>query len=418
MELIYRTGPLANANQEGKMVNVGVDLHKTQFTICARRLGEGEFFSKYSTEEGGYKEFIKLITKWQECGEEVRVGVESTGNTRYFKNRMEEIGVVVKVINPLKMKVVNESVKKTDKHDAATIAEFLEKDMLPLSQLCSRESEQLRRLLKVRTMLVKTVTVIKNQIHALLLSEGLPDVKSSALQSKKGRKETLNALNQCINGLVAHPLFEMIDRLEENVNSIEKQLRTLVKGDRTVELLMTIPGCGEICAWTIRAYTDDIKRFANPKKYCSFAGLAPWVQNSNETVRHGKITKRGPKELRTALVQVVMGLRRMKAKTFTWHMIKRYDILKQSKGSGKAIIATARKIAVIIWMMLTREEMFKLERMTDPKLVKKSAEMRKTMGGKTESYQSEIQDKPKNVGTSRKTVKKSGVARNKKKKVG
>jgi len=399
------------------MVNVGVDLHKTQFTVCARRNGV-ECFNKYTTEEEGYQLFLSKIKEWQESGEEVRIGVESTGNTRYFKNRMEDVGVEVKVINPLKMKVINESVKKTDKHDAATIAEFLEKDMLPLSQLCSRESEQLRRLLKVRTMLVKTVTVIKNQIHALLLSEGLPDVKSAALQSKKGRKETLNALNQCVNGLVAQPLLEMVDRLEENVNGIEKQLRTLVKGDRTVELLMTIPGCGEICAWTIRAYTDDIKRFASPKKYASFAGLAPWVQNSNETIRHGKITKRGPKELRTALVQVVMGLRRMKAKTITWHMIKRYDLIKQSKGSGKAIIATARKIAVMIWHMLTREEMFQLERMTDPKLVKKSEVMRKTMGGMIEESHIEIQEKPVKAQNSVRIVKKTGVARDKKKKVG
>jgi len=46
------------------------------------------------------------------------------------------------VINTLKFKVVNESVKKTDKHDAAVIAEFLEKDMLPQSHLCSRKSER------------------------------------------------------------------------------------------------------------------------------------------------------------------------------------------------------------------------------------------------------------------------------------
>jgi transposase len=391
-------------------------LHKTQFTVCARRNGE-EGFNQYSTREEGYHAFPAEVKEWQDKGDTVRVGVESTGNTRYFKNRMEEAGIEVKAINTLKMKVVNESVKKTDKHDAATIAEFLEKDMLPESQLCSRESERIRRLLKVSTSLVRTEVVIKNRIHALITAEGLEDVKAGALQSKKGRKEILDALNQCKNGLAAQPLFEMIERLEENVNSIEKQIRTLVEGDRTVELLMTIPGCGERCAWTIRAYTDDIKRFASSRKYASFAGLAPWVQNSNETIRHGKITKRGPKELRTALVQVVMGLRRMKAKTFTWHMMKRYDVLKQSKGSGKAIIATARKIAVIIWHMLTREEMFELEKAADKKLTKKSEVMRKTMGGRVDEPQEE-QKKPVKVRISNKTVKKTGVAREIKKKAG
>ncbi|MDR2747690.1 MAG: transposase [Treponema sp.] len=46
----------------------------------------------------------------------------------------------------------------------------------------------------------------------------------------------------------------------------------------------------------MRAYTDDIGRFGNAKKYAAFAGLVPWVQDSNERIRHGKITKRGPLE--------------------------------------------------------------------------------------------------------------------------
>lgn len=70
------------------------------------------------------------------------------GNTRYFKNRIVTAGVLVIVVNTLKFKVVNESVKKTDRHDARTLAEFLEKDMLPESHLCSQESEDIRRVLK------------------------------------------------------------------------------------------------------------------------------------------------------------------------------------------------------------------------------------------------------------------------------
>ena len=61
-----------------------------------------------------------------------------------------------------------------------------------------------------------------------------------------------------------------------------------------------------ITASTIRAYTDDIKRYASAKKYSAYAGLVPWVQNSNETIHHGHITKRGAVELRTAFVQCVM----------------------------------------------------------------------------------------------------------------
>jgi transposase len=203
----------------------------------------------------------------------------------------------------------------------------------------------------------------------------MEDVNRGALQSKRGRKLALDTLNQCINGLVVQPLFETIERLEENVKNIEKQLRDLTKDDKTVELLKSIPGCGEVCAWTIRAYIDDINRFASPKKLVSFAGLAPWVQNSNETVHHGKITKRGPKELRTALVQVVMGMRRMKAKTLMWRLMQRHEAMKKTKIPGKAIIATARKVTVFIWHMLSKEAAFDVEKMVDKKLEKKSEVM-------------------------------------------
>ena len=313
-------------------VNVGVDLHKTQFTVCMPRNGKQEF-EKYPTTSLGYESFLKNVKRWQGSGKKVRVGVESTGNTRYFKNVMERAGVGVTVINTLKFKVVNESVKKTDKHDAATIAEFLEKDMLPESKLCSEKSEQLRRLLKVRTTLVRTTVVVKNQIHALLTAIGMEDTKGS-LQSKKGRQKVLNALIERENGLVVQPLFDTIDQLDKNIKRIEKELETLVENDTAVKLLMTIPGCGKISAWTIRAYTDDIKRFSSAKKYAAYAGLVPWVQNSNEAVRHGKITKRGPEELRTALVQVVLGIVRLKKKTLHWRLMERYEAMKSAKGSG------------------------------------------------------------------------------------
>jgi transposase len=206
------------------MIYVGVDLHKTQFTVCIRREGRKEF-SCYPTSNDGYISFLQRLIGY---GDEIKIGVESTGNTRYFKNRMEEIGAEVVVINTLKFKVVTESVKKTDKHDAATIAEFLEKDMLPEARLCSQKSEELRRLLKVRSTLVRAIVVVKNQIHALLVSLGMQDSKAS-LQSKQGRQQVLNALQEhplgCY-GLSAQSLIATIEQLETSVKRIEKELES------------------------------------------------------------------------------------------------------------------------------------------------------------------------------------------------
>ena len=137
-------------------------------------------------------------------------------------------------------------------------------------------------------------------------------------------------------------MVEIISQMEAAVKIIEKQLSELTKDDEMVNRLLTIRGCGKITAWTIRAYTEDISRFSSAKKYAAFCGLVPWVSDSNETIRHGKITKRGPQELRVSFVQMVMGIRRCKD-TANWRIMQRYDYMKTHKGSGKSIIAAARK---------------------------------------------------------------------------
>jgi len=129
-----------------RKVSVVVDLHKKQFTVFFRLVdGEGKY-ARFSIYPEGYQRFIEVLQKYRHYGHEVKVAVESTGNNRYFKNVVEREGFAVVVINTLKFKVVNESVEKTDRHDAQTIAEFLEKDMLPEAKLCSQRSEELRRI--------------------------------------------------------------------------------------------------------------------------------------------------------------------------------------------------------------------------------------------------------------------------------
>jgi len=357
-------------------LSVGVDLHKKQFTVYWRIEGrEDGRNGRYVTDERGYGQFEKELEVFVGRGYEVTVAVESTGNTRYFKNRIEKLGISVVVVNTLKFKIVNESVKKTDRHDASTIAEFLEKDILPQARLCSQESEELRRLLKTRTTLVRTIVVVKNQIHGLLLSFGIESARGS-LQSKQERRRVQDVLAaQQLTGAAVDPLFETIDRLSVEIKKLEKIIEEKTKDDRVVQLIRTIPGAGLITAATIRAYLDDIRRFEEAKHLSAYAGLVPWVQNSAEREHYGRITKRGPNELRTALVQVVLGMVRSKRRTGSYRIMERYDRLKRVKGSGRSIIATARTLSEIIWHMLDRDEPFDETQMKDPEIRKKAREM-------------------------------------------
>ena len=346
----------------------GVDLHKTQFTVHARTENRVEALDQiiqYPTTNEGYVNFLKRIRNLRTRGYSVKVGVESTGNTRFFKNQVEKAGAEVTVINTLKFKVINESTKKTDKHDASTISEFLSKDMLPESHICSKETENIRRLLKSMERLVRSIVGQKNEIHALLVSMGFSD-EFRSLQTKKGRQKVLDTLESnddyVLEAQSVKLMISIIEQMEASVKSVEKQLEELTKDDEMVNRLLTIRGCGNITAWTIRAYTESISRFSNAKKYASFCGLVPWVQDSNETVHHGKITKHGPQELRTAFVQLVLGIRRCKD-TSNWRMMQRYEYMKKNKGSGKSIVAAARKLAEIVWTMLSDKQDFDCRKM-------------------------------------------------------
>jgi transposase len=342
---------------------VGVDLHKTQFTVCAIN-EDGEYLleRKYPTTEEGYEEFSQEMHGREEEGYSIELAVETTGNARYFKNRMEKEYFAVKVVNTNRFKVITLSTKKTDANDAATLAYYLMKEMLPEANLCSQTSEEIRRMLKTRTILVQSTVKIKNQIHGMMLGYGI-ETKAAQFQSKKKRQELMNDLaDHEYSAFTASSLkvmLQIIDDLSEEIKRVEAQLAEMVKENEDVELLMSIPGVGINTATTIAAYTENLERFdGNYKRFASYIGIVPSVHNSNETKHLGRITKHGPQELRTAFVQAALGMVRLTKVTSEWRLIKDYHRKKDDKGSGRAIIALARKISRIVFVMLSKRETF------------------------------------------------------------
>lgn len=352
---------------------VGVDLHKLQFTVHAMSEETGEVFltEVFQTNEQGYRQFCKklhAIEAKEEC--RIELAVEATGNARYFKNKMEAEGFGVLVVNTSKFKVITMSTKKTDANDAATLAFYLSKDMLPQSHLCDQTSEEIRRMLKTRSILVSSTVKIKNQIHGMLLGYGI-ETKTAQFQSKKKRQELINVLAEhYFSQFTASSLevtLNILDDIYEQVKKIEAQIKEMTKENENIELLMTMPGIGFVGATTIASYTSDIERFDGDfKKFSSYLGIVPSVHNSADTVHMGHITKRGPQELRTAFVQVAMGIIRQPQKTSEWKLMKDYQTMKTTKGSGRAIIALTRKVARIVFSMLNNKEAF------NPELMKKA----------------------------------------------
>ncbi|NCD13481.1 MAG: IS110 family transposase [Epsilonproteobacteria bacterium] len=345
-------------------LSVGIDLHKTQFTVCVIS-SDGEILleRQYETKKEGYQAFIKNMhdfEKERDCT--IALAIEATCNARFFRNMMIREFFRVVVVNTNRFELISKSTKKTDKHDAAELAYYLSKDMLPESHLCDEREEEIRRLLKTRSILVSTEVKIKNQVHGMLLGHG-EVTKSAQLQSKKKRQALVDSLGQdpYTKTVVASlkEMFTILDSLIVSVNDLEKYIKELVADDEDYELLNTIPGVGFVTAATISCYTKDLDRFEGDyKRFCSYAGLTPYIHSSNKTEHIGHITKHGPVELRTSFVQMCMGLLRNTKKTGEWRLLVNYQNMKETKGSGKSIIATSRKLARIVFVMLSRREEF------------------------------------------------------------
>lgn len=351
------------SKKEERRLCVGVDLHKTQFTVSAlTEDGEVILQEEYRTTPDGYSEFIEEMHRYEEEGCSIELAVETTGNARFFKNRMEKEFFGVTVVNTNKFKVITYSTKKTDANDALTLAMYLQKEMLPEAHLCSQTSEEIRRMLKTRRILVQSSVKIKNQIHGMLLGYGI-ETNAAQFQSKRKRQELMNDLaNHYYSDFTASSLevmLNILDVLADQIKDVEKQIETMVEDNEDVELLKTIPGVGKIGAATIASYTEDLERFDGDfKRFAAYIGIVPSVHNSNETVHLGHITKHGPQELRTAFVQVALGMIRASKQTSDWRLIEEYRRKKTEKGSGRAIIALTRKIARIVFVMLENRETF------------------------------------------------------------
>jgi transposase len=316
---------------------VGVDLHKNMFVVSYFEGGVHRMRSYRLDEMNRFMDGLKA--------DDV-VGVESTNNTRYFVNSIREHVGKVKVINPSKFKVISKSVKKTDENDAKVIAEFLSKDMVPEVRMKDKKSAQINSLANTRDKLVKLRTVLKNKIHNILSSHGIL-LKQESLSSDKALSNILEYPVDATAYVELEVIITQIRSLNEGIKKLDKELED--KGNELPghENITSIKGIGKKSGSILLSVIGDINDFENEKKLAAYFGIVPRVSNSNETEHQGHITKHGSKLGRTTLVQCTLI-----AIKYSPYLRTFYERIKAKKGSGKAIIATSKKLLGIIYLTL------------------------------------------------------------------
>jgi transposase len=326
------------------MSYLGVDLHMNSFTVAYRTLQGRQSIEVFDT--AAIDRFRKTLRGRDQ------VAVEATGNTSWFVDQIRDRVSRVVVVDPHRFEVIRKSVKKTDKHDARTLAWFLSKDMLPEARMKTRENAQLHSLAGTLDKLVKQRTALINKIHNVLNAHGLK-FKKESLSTDKGLRQVLSYSWDTIVEIELTVLVDQIRSLSRSIKKVDDEMSQQGRKLSGHKNLTSIKGIGDRSATVLLSVIGDVNDFADEDKLASYFGIVPWVSDSNETVRHGRITKNGSKLARTTLVQCTLV-----AKRYSPYLARHYERIKAHRGSGKAIIATARKFLGIIYNTLKNDWVF------------------------------------------------------------
>lgn len=325
---------------------IAVDLHKNSFTSCSYKSEDDHYLKTYRVSQKGLKDFNSSLNRDDE------LAVESTGNTAFFVREIEQSVKRVRIVNPIQFKIISSSVKKTDEHDALTIAKFLSKDLIPEVRMRTKEQSQIASLIGTRDKFVKLRTALKNKIHNILNANGII-TKPEMFTSDKSLDRLLTLELEASYRFEISLIAQEIKNLNLAIDKINEELKQRGQGLPGHKNLTSIKGISDIGATIFLNTIGDINDFKSEKCLASYFGIVPRVYISSKTVQYGRITKMGNKIARTALVQSTLIAIR-----YSPYLRAFYDKLKAKKGSGKAIIATSRKMLGIIYNTLKNNWVF------------------------------------------------------------
>lgn len=324
---------------------LGIDLHRNCFTVCLIAENGREYLSEYGLEE------IDRFTRKLRATDQL--AVEVTGNTRLFVDLVAPHVERVAVVNPTQFRVIRQSTKKTDKHDARALALFLSRNLLPEVRMKDKPHAELASLTQTRDLLVKQRTALKNKVNNLLSARGV-NLKKEALASEKGLARVLAMDLPAVVMVELRVIVDQIRSLNKSVADLEKTIKAEGPKLPGHKNLKSIKGIGDVGATILLSVIGDIRDFADEGKLAAYFGVVPRVSNSNQTERSGRITKRGSKLGRTTLVQCALI-----AKRYSPYLAAFYERIKRRRGAGKAIIALAKKFLGVIYNTLKEGWVFR-----------------------------------------------------------
>lgn len=330
---------------------VGIDLGKRTYEMKIIGINGKVTGTNGQTNPSGRKLLYRKLL----ATDRVAIEVCSLGMVM-AKEIQKEVGCEVVLLNPSQLVLIYRSLKKNDKEDALKLARLVQKyknEELPKVELPTEHEENLRQILTEIRQLKNDRTKEINRLHAIFVECGITEIKKKDLATIDNRIKCIKMLKG-IALAQAERILKKLELVETQTEEVEELLDKEIDGDKNIEKLTEIPGVGKQLASAYVAFIGDGSRFPNASTIGAAIGLVPRLDMSSTVCRMGHITKCGNKNLRTLLILAAWSHVRSRdggALKDKFLYMTRF----QSKGKKIAIVAIARKLAELMYILLKND---------------------------------------------------------------
>ena len=344
------------------MLYLGIDQHSKQLTINVRNeAGQVIQRKQVSTKGSAPREFLAQLAETA-GGDGYAAIVEVCGFNDWLLDLLPTCGCrEIVLVQPDRA-----SCRKTDRRDANQLGEtlWLNRDRLRAGQrvqglrrvrIFTPQERDDRRLAALRHRVGRELTRVINAVRTILRRRNLQhDCPTKSIQAKKARAWLQTLALSPLDRLELEQLLARWALLETQKATFEAAIAARVETNQDAQLLRTLPSQGSFMALGLAAQVGDVSRFPRPRSLANYWGLTPASHNSGESKqRLGSITKQGSSLARFLLGQLVLHALKQDGRLRAW-----YVQIKKRRGAKIARVAVMRRLATIIWHMLTHREAY------------------------------------------------------------
>jgi transposase len=339
-------------NISQQKLTVGLDLGDRNSWYCVMdEAGQIQVEQRVRTNGKGLREVFGGMPR-------SRVALETGTHSPWISRLLSELGHEVIVAHARKVRLIGESRKKDDRLDAQTLARVARIDPELLCPVKHRSAQAQADLMMIRARagLVRARTGLVNTARGLAKSYGERLRGCNVRNMNPEKAESLSPeLRRALQ-----PVLAAIESVSERIVEYNQQIEKLAQESYPqVALLKQIKGVGTLIALTFLLTVEDPHRFRKSRDVGCYLGLQPGRRNSGQSEPQMHISKEGDPYLRTLLVQ---GAQHILGPFGVDCDLRRWGLKLAERGgrNGKkrAIVATARKLAVLLHHLWVSGEVY------------------------------------------------------------